>query len=179
MPVGVVTDSNSALPAELAARYHIVVVPSVLNIEGKSYLDGVDISRAEFYQRLPALNPLPTTAAPATAAFETAYRSCGQAEVVAIHLASSLSAIYNAARLGAEPLGDQVTLVDSEQASMGMGWQVLAAAEAAEAGATRDEVLRGVRPVQARVRLSPTLVTIQYLPRRGPPPFPPPPPCPL
>src|SRR5258708_24689139 len=111
MPVGVVTDSNSALPAELAARYHIVVVPSVLNIQGRSYLDGVDISRTEFYQRLPALNPLPTTAAPASAAFEAAYRSCPPAEEVAIHLSASLSAVFTAARLGAEPLGEQVTLV--------------------------------------------------------------------
>jgi DegV family protein with EDD domain len=142
-------------------------VPSVLNIEGKSYQDGVDISRTEFYQRLPSLNPLPTTAAPATAAFEAAYRSCGAAEVVAIHLSSTLSAIYNAARLGAEPLGDQVTLVDSEQASMGVGWQVLAAAEAAEAGGTREEVLRVVRSVQARVRVYATLDTIDYLRRGG------------
>ena len=90
---------------------------------------------------------MPTTAAPATAAFEAAYRSCGQAEVVAIHLSASLSAILAAARLGAEPLGDQVTLVDSQQASRGMGWQVLAAAEAAEAGGSRDEVLQAVRSV--------------------------------
>jgi DegV family protein with EDD domain len=167
MPVRVVTDSNSDLPSELAARYHIVVVPSVLNIEGKSYLDGVDITRAEFYQRLPSLNPLPTTAAPASAAFEAAYRSCLPAEVVAIHLASSLSAIFNAARLGAEPLGEQVTLVDSGQASMGMGWQVLAAAEAAEAGSSREAVLRVAQSVQSRVRLYATLDTIEYLRRGG------------
>jgi|SRR5579859_1535921 len=167
MPVRVVTDSNGDLPPELAARYNIVVVPSVLNIEGKSYLDGVDISRTEFYQRLPGLNPLPTTAAPASAAFEAAYRSCAPAEVVAIHLSASFSAIFNAARLGAEPLGEQVTLVDSGQASMGMGWQVLAAAEAADAGATREEVLRVVQLVQTRVRLYATLDTIEYLRRGG------------
>jgi len=167
LPVRIVTDSNSDLPADLAARHHIVVVPSTLNIEGKSYIDGVDITRTEFYQRLPSLNPLPTTAAPATTAFEAAYRSCGSAPIVAIHLASSLSAILTAARLGAEPLGDQVTLVDSEQASMAMGWQVLAAAEAAEAGASLEEVLAAVRSVQARVRLYAALDTIEYLRRGG------------
>src|SRR3954468_17038419 len=99
MPVRVVTASNSDLPPDLAARLQIIVVPSVIIIEGKSYLDGIDISRAEFYQRLPQLDPLPTTAAPSAAAFEAAYRSCGQAEVVAIHLSASLSAIYTAARL--------------------------------------------------------------------------------
>ena len=167
MPVRVVTDSNSDLPPELVARYHIVVVASVLNIEGKSYLDGIDISRAEFYRRLPKLNPLPTTAAPSAAAFEAAYRSCGEAEVVAIHLGSAFSAIYTAARLGAEPLGEQVTLVDSQQASMGMGWQVLAAAEAAEGGGSRDDVLRAVRSAQERVRLYAALDTIEYLRRGG------------
>jgi DegV family protein with EDD domain len=167
MPVRVVTDSNCDLPPELVTRYNIVVVASVLNLEGKSYLDGVDISRAEFYQRLPKLNPLPTTAAPSAAAFEAAYRSCGPAEVVAIHLSATLSAIYAAARLGAEPLGDQVTLVDSQQASMGMGWQVLAAAEAAEAGGSRDDVLRAVRSAQERVRLYAALDTIEYLRRGG------------
>lgn len=167
LPVRVVTDSNSDLPAEMAARYNIVVVPSLLNIEGKSYLDGIDITRTEFYQRLPQLNPLPTTAAPSSGAFEAAYRSCGQAEVVAIHLGATFSAVYNAARLGAEPLGDQVSLVDSEQVSMGLGWQVLAAAEAAEAGGSREDVLRAARSTQERVRLYAALDTIEYLRRGG------------
>lgn len=167
MPVRVVTDSNSDLPPELVARYNIVVVPSVINFEGKSYFDGVDLTRSEFYQRLPTLNPLPTTAAPSAAAFEAAYRSCAPAEVVAIHLSATLSAICTAARLGAEPLGDQVTLVDSQQASMGLGWQVLAAAEVAAAGGTRDEVLNAVRSAQERVRVYAALDTIEYLRRGG------------
>jgi len=167
MPVRVVTDSNGDIPPEEAARLNIVVVRSILNIEGKSYVDGIDITRNEFYRRLPTLNPPPTTAAPSTADFEAAYRSCGSADIVAIHLASTLSGIFAAARLGAEPLGEQVTVVDSEQASMGMGWQAVAAAEAAAAGASRDEVLRLVRSVQERVRLFASLDTIEYLRRGG------------
>jgi len=167
MPVRVVTDSNGDIPPEEAARLNIVVVRSILNIEGKSYVDGIDITRNEFYRRLPTLNPPPTTAAPSTADFEAAYRSCGSADIVAIHLASTLSGIFAAARLGAEPLGEQVTVVDSEQASMGMGWQVVAAAEAAATGASREEVLRLVRSVQERVRLFASLDTIEYLRRGG------------
>ena len=167
LPVRVVTDSNGDLPAELVERYNIVVVRSLINMEGQSYRDGLDITRSEFYRRLPQLNPLPTTAAPSTADFETAYRSCGDAEIVAVHLGSTLSAIYTAARLGAEPLGDRVSVVDSQQASMGLGWQALAAAEAAAAGATREEVLRVVQSVQERVRLYAALDTIEYLRRGG------------
>ena len=167
MPVRIVTDSNCDVPADLVARHNIVVVASVLNLAGQSYFDGVDLSRAEFYRRLPHLNPLPTTAAPSAGAFEAAYRSCGAADIIAVHLSSTFSAIYNAARLGAEPLGDQVTLVDSLQVSMGMGWQVLAAAEVASAGGSRAEALAAIHSVQQSLCVLAALDTIEYLRRGG------------
>jgi DegV family protein with EDD domain len=165
--VRVVTDSNCDLPSDLVARHAIVVVPSLLNMDGRAYRDGLDLSRSEFYRRLPGLRPLPTTAAPSSGDFENAYRACGDGPVLAITLASKLSAIYSAARLGAEPFGGQVTVVDSGSLSMGQGWQVLAAAEAAEAGAGPGEVLDRVRSVQRRLRLLAALDTVEYLRRSG------------
>jgi DegV family protein with EDD domain len=165
--VRVVTDSNCDLPADLAARHNLIVVPSVLNLAGRSYRDGLDLSRAEFYRRLPSLNPLPTTAAPAAGEFEAAFRSCGNAEIIAVLVAERFSAIYNAARLGAEPFGQQITLVDSQQVSMGLGWQVLAAAEVATAGGTAQQALAAVRSVQTRVVLLAALDTLEYLRRGG------------
>ena len=167
MAVRVVTDSTSDVPADLVDRYHILVVPALINIEGKSYADGVDLSRGDFYRRLPKLDPLPTTATPSPGTFEAAFRSCGPAEIVAVHLSASLSALFSTALLGAEPLGDQVTVVDSQQASMGLGWQVLAAAEVAAAGGSRAEILATVRSAQARVRLYACLDTLEYLRRGG------------
>ena len=167
MAVRVVTDSNCDLPPELVARHNIIIVPSVLNLDGQSYRDGPDISRAEFYRRLPHLNPLPTTAAPASGEFEAAFRSCGSAEIIAVLVAERFSAIYNAARLGAEPLGSQVTLVDSLQVSMGLGWQVLAAAEVATAGGAREEALAAVHAVKRRVVVLAALDTLEYLRRGG------------
>jgi DegV family protein with EDD domain len=167
VPIRVVADSNCDLPPELVARYDILIIPSLLNMGDQTYLDGVEISRDEFYRRLPQLNPLPTTAAPASGVFEATFRRCGSDPVVCITLASAFSAIYNAARLGAEPLGEQVTLVDSQQASMGMGWQVLAAAEAAQAGAPLPEVLACIESVQRRLRLYTALDTVDYLRRGG------------
>ncbi len=166
-PVRIVTDSNCDVPADLVARHAIVVVPSLLNIEGRTYRDGLDLSRAEFYQRLPRLRPLPTTAAQSAGEFEAAYRLCGDAPIVSIHLAAAFSAIFNAARLGAEPLGSQVTLVDSGSMSMGLGFQVLAAAEAAERGATVAEVVAAAHSVQQRLRLMAVLDTVEYLHRGG------------
>jgi len=166
-PVRIVTDSNCDVPAELVARHALIVVPSLLNIDGRSYRDGLDLSRAEFYQRLPKLRPLPTTAAPSAGDFEAAYRQCGDAPMVSIHVAGVFSAIFNAARLGAEPFGERVTLVDSESLSLGQGFQVLAAAEAADSGASVAEVLAAVRSVQRRLRLLAVLDSVEYLRRSG------------
>jgi DegV family protein with EDD domain len=165
--VRVVTDSNCDLPPELVARYNILVVPSVLILDGQSFRDGPDLSRAEFYRRLPHLNPLPTTAAPAAGEFEAAFRACGTADIVAVLVAARFSAICNAARLGAEPFGPQVTIVDSQQVSMGLGWQVLAAAEAAAAGGAAGEVLAAVHAMQPRVGVVAALDTIEYQRRGG------------
>ena len=73
MKINFVTDSTTDVPQEFVERYNIRVVPTILVFEGKEYRDGVDITRAEFYQRLPSLRPLPTTAAPASGDFESIY----------------------------------------------------------------------------------------------------------
>ncbi len=167
MPVHIVTDSTCDLPPDLVARYGIQVVPAVVNIGERSFRDGLDLSRTDFYRQLPSLNPLPTTAAPSAGAFTEAYQRCGAGDIVAITLASKLSAMYNAARLGAEALPGRVTLIDSAQVSMGLGWQVLAAAEAAAAGRALSDVVAAVQSVQQRVALVAALDTIEYLRRGG------------
>ena len=167
LKVRLVTDSTCDLPPDLVLRYGILVVPAVLNMEGKSYRDGVDISRADYYARLPGLKALPTTAAPAAGEFEAVYRECGDAEVVSIHLASQLSAMFNTARLGAEASGARVTLVDSGNVSMALGWQVLAAAEAIASGKPLAEVVAAVESTRKRVKLFALLDTIEFLRRGG------------
>ncbi len=167
MPIRLVTDSTCDLPSDLVARHGILVVPAVLNVEGKSYRDGIDISRAEFYARLPGLKTLPSTAAPAAGEFEAAYRRCGDADILSIHLASQLSGLFNAARIAAEPFGARITLVDSGQVSVGIGWQVLAAAEAIAAGKLLAEVMATLESVRRRVKLFALLDTIEFLRRGG------------
>ncbi len=167
LPIRLVTDSTCDLPPEFIARYGILVVPAVLIVDGQPHRDGVDISRADFYARLPGLRTLPTTAAPAAGEFETAYRACGDADIVSIHLASQFSGLFNSARVAAEAFGGRVTLVDSGQVSMGLGWQVAAAAEAASAGRPLAEVVAAASAVRQRVRLFALLDTIEFLRRGG------------
>ncbi len=165
--IHIVTDSNADIPADIAARLGIVVVPSLVVINDQPYRDGVEISRAEFYTKLPGLRPPPTTAAPSSGEFQDIYRACGPGRIVSLHLAGPFSAMCNVARLAAEGLGGQVTVVDTGSVSMGQGWQVIAAAEASRAGADLREVLRAVESTQGRVRLWAALDTVEYLRRSG------------
>jgi DegV family protein with EDD domain len=165
--IKVVTDSTCDLPPDLVQRHDIRVIPMTITIEDHAYYDGVDITREEYYARLPQLKVLPTTAASSAGEFETVYRQCGDAEIVSLHIALGLSSIINVARLAAKASRQRVTLIDSHSVSMGLGWQVVAAAEAAEAGGTLADILAVVASVQKRVHFYALLDTLEYLRRGG------------
>jgi Uncharacterized protein conserved in bacteria len=88
MTTGFVTDSTSDIPAHLAEQYGIEIVPVPVNINGKSYADGLEISREEFYTRLPGLRQLPTTSSPSIGSFQERYEKLfksGADSVLSIH----------------------------------------------------------------------------------------------
>lgn len=170
MNIAFVTDSTADIPAETRALHGIEVVPAVVNMDGKSYQDGVDLSREEFYNLLPKLALPPTTSAPSVGAFQERYEKLfksGASNVVSIHPPNGLSGIFNAARLAAESFGERVKVLDSGQVSLGMGLQVIMAAEVAEQGAILDEVLSLVESIRHRVRLAALLETMEYIRRSG------------
>jgi DegV family protein with EDD domain len=170
MKTGFVTDSTSDIPANLAEQYGIEIVPALVNINGKSYADGLDISREEFYTHLPGLTPLPTTSSPSVGSFQERYEKllkAGADSIISIHPPNGLSGIFNAARLAAQEFGQRIKVFDSGQASLGLGYQVILAAEAAAQGAIQDEVLVLVESVRRRVRLTALLDTVEYVRRSG------------
>lgn len=168
MTIKIVADSTADVPAEFVALLDLTVIPCALIIGGRSLRDGVDIARADFYARLPSLPDLPTTAAPSAGAFEAAYDSLAGADhIISIHAAAALSGIYNAARLAAEKYGPRVTVIDSGQISMGLGWQVIVGGEAAAAGQTLDAVRAAIDSVRSRIRLYALLNTLDYVRRSG------------
>jgi DegV family protein with EDD domain len=170
MKTAIVTDSTSDISPEQAEQYHIHVVPTILVIDGKEYLDGEGISREDYYSLLPELNPPPTTAAPSSGTFAEVYEkklSQGYDHVISIHVASTLSAVYNAALVGAENFDDRVTVIDSQSLTFGLGFQAIAAAEAAEAGADLSQVLAAVETTRRRARVIAMLDTLEQLRRSG------------
>ena len=168
--IAIVTDSTSDIPPEIAAQYDIAVIPAILIVEGQSYEDGVTLSREDFYRMLPTLQTLPTTAAPSSGTIRAVYEdrlSRGATQIVSLHVAASLSGITTAAHIAAEPFGDRVSVLDSGQLSLGLGFQVIAAAEAAAAGGALADVLDAIEGVRRRIQVVAMLDTLEYLKRGG------------
>lgn len=171
--VRILTDSTSDVPPEVAARLGITVVPAYVQIGNLSYRDGSSsggLSREEFYAQLPTMPSVPTTAVPPAHEFNMAYRSlAGEAdEVIAIVVSTNLSGMYNVAHLGAQGVpGLKVHVADSGQVTMGLGWMVIAAAEAAAEGQSAQEILSLVENMKPRVHVYAMLDTLEYLCRSG------------
>lgn len=170
MKIGVVTDSTSDLPGDLARRFGVEVVPTILVVEGKQYADGKDLSRGDFYARLPAMQTFPTTAAPSIGEFSARYQKLldsGCDFVLSIHAASQLTAVCDIARQAADDFPGRVAIVDSGSLSLGLGFQALAAAEAAESGADVETAIASIADVRRRLRVFAALDTMDYLRRSG------------
>lgn len=170
MQIAIVTDSTSDIPPDVADEYHIQLVPAILNIGGKTLEDGPGISRREFYERLPGMQPLPTTSSPSVGSILTLYQETfrqGADRIVSLHPPAALSGIYNAARLAAQPFGDRVRVLDGGSVTLGLGFQAMAASEVAQDGASLEETVAHVEDVRRRTNLTAMLDTLEYVRRSG------------
>jgi DegV family protein with EDD domain len=168
MKLGIVTDSTSDLPNYLIEQHELEVIPTVLILDGKEYADGFGISRDDFYNRLPSLRTPPTTAAPSIGDFSTRYDSLltrGCNHIISIHPAGTLTAIVNSARQAAQDFPDRITVIDSGSLSLGIGFQAVAAAEAAGNGL--QAALTAIQSTRERLKVYAALDTMENLRRSG------------
>lgn len=169
MPVAVVTDSTAYLPAGVAEQRRISVVPLEVRLGDRVAREGVDVGAAELSAALADRSLDVQTSRPAPADFAAAYRSAlaaGADGVVSVHLSRELSGTWEAARLAADEVG-RVRVVDSRAAAMGLGYAVLAAADAADAGAGAAGVEEAAADVAARCRVFFCVDTLERLRRGG------------
>ncbi len=170
MNIAIVTDSTADLPPDLSEQYQIAVIPNLIMMGGATLLDGVDISRQEFYERLPWIDPPPTTATASPGAYTEIYTRLlrqGAEYILSIHPPAALSGILNAASSAAQAFGDRVRVVDSRQVTLGLGFQVLAAARAIRQGANLEHIQRLLQEMHSRVRVVAMLDTLEYVRRSG------------
>jgi DegV family protein with EDD domain len=168
MKIGIVTDSTCDLPKYLVEEHELEVIPSILVLDGKEYADGIGISREDFYKQLPSIPTQPTTAAPSIGEFATRYESLfsrGCDRIISIHAAGKLTSILHIAQQAAKEFSDRITTIDSTSLSLGLGFQVLAAAEAAELGL--QAALDAIASTRTRLHVYAALDTLENLRRSG------------
>lgn len=170
MPEGVriVTDSTADLPAALAARYGIDIVPLSVSIGGETFPDGT-LTQAEFFARMDAAPSLPKTSQPPVGAFHHVYADALETalEVVSVHISSHLSGTVESAGEAAKAFGGHVHVVDSLNLSWGLAFQVLEAARQAAQGAPAADVVAAVERVRDRAQLIVGLEKLDNLAKGG------------
>lgn len=172
MTVRIVTDSSCDLPQELTDSLGVTIVPLSVRFGDTEYIDRTTITTDEFWAKCAQSPVLPETAAPAPGQFKKVYEDLvadGATAVVVIALSSSLSATMQSAELAAKDVAGaiDVRIVDSRNASMGLGLTVLDCAEAARKGATADEIVALAESLIPRTHVFGALDTLENLKKGG------------
>lgn len=171
MSVRILTDSTCDLPQEVISQLGISVIPLYIHFDNQDYLDGIDLSREDFFSQLSSFQISPTTAVPSDAKFHAMYDSLadeGASEVLSIHISGKLSAVVNVAQAAAkETTSVPVTVLDSRTLSMGTGFLVQEAARLARAGANVRDILDKLERLIKRIHVWAALDTLEFLKRSG------------
>jgi len=172
MTVKVITDSVSDLPPGVAEELGISVVPLNVRFGDEVYRDGIDLTAEQFYHRLEQDKQIfPVTSLPPPATFAGVYDELAEEtdEILVIIFSAKLSATYEVAQqsVGLMKRKCRVEVIDSQWAVMAQGFIVMAAARAAQEGASLDEVVSVARHNISRVDFRAAFDTLEYLRRGG------------
>ncbi len=162
----IVTDRAVDLTAEQAKGLDIHYVPLTFTLDGKTYRSGEDVQPEEFYHLLANSKDFPTTSQPSAGDFAELYGKLAaqDPDILSVHVSSGLSGTVNAARAACELVPKaHITVVDTKTLSGAEGWQVEAAARAAQLGWSLDKILEMMERIRAAVDTLYTLATLKYL----------------
>ncbi len=170
--VAVITDSTAYLPDALLNAYSITVTPQILIWGEETFRDGVDIMPDDFYKRLETAKIMPTTSQVAIVDMKAAYEKLLESgyDVLGIFISAKLSGTMQSATQGREMLPkavDRISIVDSNSTAMAMGFQVLAAARAAQDGANLAECKKLAEKAREHTGVYFVVDTLEFLRRGG------------
>jgi DegV family protein with EDD domain len=165
--IRIATDSTCDLPEARARALGITVVPVVVNFGDETFTD-FDLTNDEFWVKTEQICH-PRSSQPPVGAFVEGFKPLVDSghDVICVTVTGKLSGSYNAAWTAAQDFGGHVTVVDSQALSLGLGFQVLAAQEAAESGRSVDEILEHLASIRLRSHIHLLFDTIEFLERGG------------
>lgn len=166
----IVTDITADIPIEILQRYLLYLVPALLIINDRSHRDGEQKPQEIFYRELPDYQNLPTTAAPSMGDFQRLLQKIfaeGFSQIIAIHATSNLSGIYNSSRLAVREFSQEIIVIDSEQLSWVLGFQVLATTKAAAQSWPVQDILDLIREIQSKIHVYALLDSFDDIQRSG------------
>lgn len=170
MAIKIVTDSSITIDPALAQKLDIHIVPLSVTIEGVLYADG-DLSLEDFMAKMAENKTLPKTSQPPVGLFAEVYEELApddeHDEIISIHMTESLSGTVEAARQGSLLSGRKVTVLDSDFTDQALAFQVVRAAELAQAGATKEEILAAIEAVKQSTELFIGFSTLENLVKGG------------
>jgi DegV family protein with EDD domain len=169
--VSVVTDSCASIPEDLLEKLQIHTVAYYIHCEGEVLRDLVTIQRDEFLSWLSSANELPTTASPGPGDYLEMYTNLikkGVTQIISIHMTARGSGAYQAAKVAQSMLTEQspevrVEVLDTQNVSLCQGWMAVAAARAALAGATLDDIVAKIQRMIPVTQMIQTADTLKYL----------------
>lgn len=169
--IKIITDSSCDLPEYIIKRYNIAVIPLNVLFDEDSYLDGVDITKQEFYEKMRNSTNLPKTSSPSPDRFVKEF-NCEQDNIIVISLSSGMSSTYNNALIGKnmyleEDDEKRIEIIDSKNGSMGVGLLVLDAARMIENGKSIDYIVDKIKKDVKDISTYVVLQTIENAAKAG------------
>ncbi len=170
--VAIVTDSTAYIPDELVKQYAITVTPQIVIWEEETFRDGIDILPDEFYKRLEKTKVMPTTSQVSVVAMKSAFEGLVERgyEVLGVFISSKLSGTMQSAQQALAMLpkiAGRIAIIDSYSTSMALGFHVLAAARAAQAGESLQECQKVAEKAQRHTGVYFVVDTLEFLRRGG------------
>ncbi len=171
MKIAIISDTDTSLPASTLGEFDIQQVSITIHFGEEILKACSDITDEQLVERVKKEGVLPTTAAPSPGDFSIAYQEAfdnGADEIICLTVSADLSATYQAAVSAKDLLpGKEITVFDTKSISMGQGFMVLKAAELAQAGKSKDEILAAVEDVRTRSHLYAALDTLKFMAMSG------------
>ncbi|MFU8647926.1 DegV family protein [Lysinibacillus sp. RSDA_15] len=167
--IHIVTDSTCDLTKEEVAQHGIHIVPLTIQIDGETYIDGVDLEPQPFLGLMKNAKNLPKSSQPAPGKFKELYDELGKDgdQIISIHMTGGMSGTVESARQAAQMTDADVTVIDSRFIAIGLAIQLREAIKMRDAGATVEDIMARLDKVRANTHLYVIVDTLENLIKGG------------